>query len=46
MQGFDTDRPCDVCGQVDGNKLDTWFNYVACKDHYDVSPVEAQRLND
>lgn len=45
MYGHDTTRPCDVCGEVKDNKLDTWFNYVTCSDHYDIPPTYARKVN-
>lgn len=40
MNGYDTDKPCDVCGKVKNNKTEPRFGYVVCEDHYDVSPVD------
>ena len=37
--GMPSDKPCMVCGQVDENQTDSWFNHVVCKTHRWVPPA-------
>lgn len=38
-RGYDTDKPCDVCGEVPG-KIDPRFFFVVCRSHMDLTPAE------
>ena len=40
MEGYDTERPCFVCGEVNDNKVEPRFGYVVCRNHYDSRPVD------
>lgn len=44
MNGYQTDKPCDVCDQVFFNLIEPRFGYVVCIEHYDVKPVELARF--
>jgi hypothetical protein len=39
MDGYETQLPCDVCGQNNDNVIEPRFGYVVCSEHADVLPV-------
>ena len=41
--GYKTNKPCDVCGKCGENQLEPRFNYVVCKEHFKLSPVEVSK---
>ncbi len=40
--GENTLEPCDVCGCLEGCRLDRWFNIVTCKKHSVTAPSKVQ----
>lgn len=41
---METDEPCGICGDVDRNEMDTWFNTITCANHRCVSPVDYSHI--
>lgn len=44
--GYETDKPCEVCGAVDDCKAEPRFGYVICRKHSRMSPVEVSKVRD
>lgn len=42
--GYETNKPCDVCGKGGNNRLEPRFGYSVCEEHYRLSPVEVSEL--
>jgi hypothetical protein len=37
--GYDTDKPCEICGKKPA-KLEPRFFYSVCKEHQYLTPIE------
>ena len=46
MNGYDTNTPCAVCGQINENKIEPRFGYVVCKEHYHIPPTEVSEIKE
>ena len=41
--GYDTDKPCEVCGEKPA-KVEPRFFYSVCKEHQYLSPTQVNNL--
>jgi hypothetical protein len=42
--GYDTNKPCVVCGKNGSNKIEPRFGYAICKEHYNLTPIEISKI--
>jgi len=38
--GYETNKPCDVCGKEGDNQMEPRFGYVVCEEHYKMTPLQ------
>mgnify|MGYP001462561777 FL=1 len=38
--GYETTKPCDVCGTEGNNRTEPVYYYTVCKEHYHLTPIE------
>lgn len=41
--GYDSEKPCEICGKKEYTKSEPRFNYVVCEEHSTMSPVEISK---
>lgn len=41
--GYDTDKPCEICGEKPA-KIEPRFFYVVCKKHQYLTPIKVDNL--
>lgn len=39
MNGYPSDKPCEICAKHDNNQIEPRFLYVLCEKHQDLSPM-------
>ena len=42
--GYPSREPCVFCGGYDNNQLEPRFLYTACQKHYNIPPIEVNRV--
>lgn len=41
--GYNSDKPCEICGEKPA-KIEPRFSYVVCKEHQYLTPIQVSNL--